>query len=670
MVKNSDGAEKELILAGRFLIHPDKPLPARDNATASAFEVTDKRAPTRLMFAMACRPGLIPRLDIIPQLARLMRLPMVTPIEAGPVAWPETGGRRFVVVFERLLDKALAGNLDTPFERLREDRIIYNVIKPILPVLKEFSGRSIKHRAIRADNVFYTDSTCQSVVLGECVSGPAGMAQPKLYEPIDLAMSNESGRGQGTLADDMYALGILIAVLLNGGDPAEGMSDEEVVAGKINRGSYSSVTGNLQLSLRMIEPLRGLLCDDPSQRWTIDDLEMWANGRQLSPKQPMLPTKASRAIIFGDKEYMTRPSLSHAMGILWEQAAKLVTSGELANWLRRSFADDDSAEAIEFLVNNSGDGRKDRDRLISSALVVLAPSHPFRYREISARIDGLTTALAIEYRNEEFRNSFIEILQAGLPQSYLKSPGTGRRAERAVLTKTFDMFAYFLMRQRLGDGLERALYEGNRGWPCQSPLIADDYVCELDDLLPVLERKASQGSAKEQLIDRHIAGFCAARSKTVAECIAQLPAPETNEGNERMGILAIYAELHRIAGPSERYPALTALLAATAAPVYEGFYNRVMRDRIEKAVERVGSKGDLLALFSVLNDKAARASDTRGFAQARNEYGRLENNIHWLTEGGLSAPEHVAGKARQAATFLSAMISSFVVLALSIVFVN
>lgn len=670
MVMSSGDPEKDLILAGRFLVHPDKPLPARDNAMASAFEVTDKRAPTRLMFAMACRPGLVPRLDIIPQLARLMRLPMVAPIEAGPVNWPETGGRRFVVVFERLLDKALAGNLGTPFERLREDRIIYNVIKPILPALKELSGRSIKHRAIRADNIFYTDSTCQSAVLGECVSGPAGMAQPKLYEPIDLAMSSESGRGHGTLADDMYALGILIAVLLNGGDPTEGMSDEEVIAVKIDSGSYLSVTGNLQLSLRMIEPLRGLLCDDPSQRWTVEEVESWANGRQLSPKQPMLPTKASRAIMFSGKEYMTRPSLSHAMGCNWEQAAKLVTSGELANWLRRSFADDVSAEAVEALVNSSGDGRKDRDGLISSALAVLSPNHPFRYRNISARIDGLATTLAVEYRNEEFRNSFVEILQAGLPQKFLKSPNTGRRAECAILAQTFDMFTYFLSRQPLGNGLERALYEGNRGWPCQSPLIADDYVCELDDLLPALERKASQGSAKEQPIDRHIAGFCAARSKALAECIAQLPAPKTDEGKERMGVISIFAELHRIAGSSERYPALTALLAAMAAPVYESFYNLAVRDRIQVAVERIGGKGDILALFNVLNDKVARRSDATGFVHARNEYGRLENNIHWLTEGGLSAPDHVAGKARQTATFLSAMISSFVVLALSIVFVT
>ena len=72
---NSNDQGKDLTLADRFVIHPDKPLPARDHAMAIAVEVTDRRAPTRLLLAMICRPGLIPRLDIIPQLARLMRLP-------------------------------------------------------------------------------------------------------------------------------------------------------------------------------------------------------------------------------------------------------------------------------------------------------------------------------------------------------------------------------------------------------------------------------------------------------------------------------------------------------------------------------------------------------------------------------------------------------------------
>ncbi len=670
MTKQSSDPGTAPTLAGRYLIHPDKPLPARDHAAAFAVEATDKRAPARGLIAMVCRPGLVPRLDIIPQLSRLMRLPMITPIESGPVVWPESGGRRFVVLFEHSLDRALAGNLGTAFEALRGDQIIYHVVKPILPALKELSGRSIKHRAIRADNVFYSDSTCQSTVLGECVSGPTGMSQPKLYEPIDLAMANDSGRGQGTLADDMYAMGIMIAVLLNGGNPTEGMSDEEIVADKIRHGSYSAVTKNLNISLRMIEPLRGLLCDDPSDRWTIDELELWASGRQLSPKQPMLPAKASRAIVFGETEHMTRPGLSYAMGCRWEQAAKLVTSGELANWLRRSFGDEDSADAIDDLIGSTGEGKKAEDRLISSALMVLEPNHPLRYRQISARIDGLAATLAINYRDEEFRNTFIEMMQGNLPQIYLKSSGGDGRSERAVLTKTFDMFSYFLARQQPGNGLERALYEGNRGWPCQSPLIADDYVCELVDLLPVLEGRARQASANEQLIDRHLAGFCAARSKTLAECVPKFLSPTVDEVKERLGALSVYAEVHRISGPSERYPALTALLAAMVAPVYESYRNRALREQKRKAVERIGGKGNLTELSMALNDASARRADADGFADARKEYGRLENNINWLTGGGLSAPGHVQGKGRQAATFLSAMISSIAVLALSIIFVT
>ena len=88
-------------------------------------------------------------------------------------------------------------------------------------------------------------------------------------------------------------------MLLRGGEPIAGLSDDEIIARKISDGSYATLVGQESVSLRFMEPLRGLLCDDPRERWTFADLEMWVGGRQLSPKQPMVPGKAARAIAPG-----------------------------------------------------------------------------------------------------------------------------------------------------------------------------------------------------------------------------------------------------------------------------------------------------------------------------------------------------------------------------------
>src|SRR3546814_20918129 len=84
------------------------------------------------------------------------------------------------------------------------------VRSPLMPVFKELGGRNLTHRAIRASNLFFSDSARESVVLGECFSLPAGMAQPSIYEPVDAAMAMPEGRGQGVPADDYYSLGVLV----------------------------------------------------------------------------------------------------------------------------------------------------------------------------------------------------------------------------------------------------------------------------------------------------------------------------------------------------------------------------------------------------------------------------------------------------------------------------
>src|SRR3546814_12871957 len=98
------------------------------------------------------------------------------------------------------------------------------------------------------------------------------MAQPSIYEPVDAAMAMPEGRGQGVPADDYYSLGVLVLVLLCGGNPVPEMSEHELVEAKITKGSYAALVGETRLSLPMVEVLRGLLCDDPDERWRHDDL--------------------------------------------------------------------------------------------------------------------------------------------------------------------------------------------------------------------------------------------------------------------------------------------------------------------------------------------------------------------------------------------------------------
>lgn len=656
-----------IVLNGRYAIHPDQPLPRFDSPMAKAVNAVDLRAGGRAMFALVCEPTLMARLDVIPPLSRMIRQPLICPVDAGPVPWPRSGGRRFVIVFDQVSGGRLLPPPEATITPWREDQIVRVVFEPLLPALKELGGRHLPHRAIRADNIFYADTSKQSVVLGECVSAPPGLSQPAVYEPIDAAMCDPAGRGPGTPADDLYALGVVAVFLLHGGNPVADRSEEEVLRRKIDNGSYAALLSGMRVSLAMMEPLRGMLCDDPKERWTASNLEMWLGGRQLSPKQTMLPPRAARSISFAGNNYRTRQSLSHAMGWNWAAAGELLRSGELEGWIRRSLGDDERADTIRDYAHSSGTGNE--DQALGRVLLVLEPSHPIRFKNFAARADGIGLALAIRYHDPAFRAMFTELMQAKLPHTFIQSQESAR-SESGVIMKSFDMINFFIDRPQLGGGLERALYESVRGWPCQSPLIQDYYVLDLDDLLPALEAVARRGGMTGEPIDTHITAFCAARNKAVSERALKEMNSRDDLPTFRLGVLRLLAEVQRKTGPGPRYPALGRWLAGLVKPVVETYHNRAYRAKLAAEIEKASDKGDLLELLFLADSIEARDQDTRGFQEARREHAALVRGIKWLEGGGLTSETHVRAKGQHAATIVSAVFSGLMIVGLTLIYVT
>ena len=82
-------------------------------------------------------------------------------------------------------------------------------------------------------------------------------------------------------------------------------TDEQIVEHKIEHGSYTSLVGKDRFRGALLELLRGLLYDDSNQRWTLEDVQAWVDGRRLSPKQSPKRIKASRPVILTEKKYIT-----------------------------------------------------------------------------------------------------------------------------------------------------------------------------------------------------------------------------------------------------------------------------------------------------------------------------------------------------------------------------
>jgi len=666
------GQDPNLVMvADRYRIRQDEPIPAL-NAPGGikAYNATDERGSPKALFALICRSDIAARTDVLNQFSRFSRLPMTTPLRWGVVYWPPDNARRLAIIMHHPGGERILPAPDATMDPWREDRVVRTVMHPLMPLFKELGGRNLTHRAIRADNLFFADSTRESVVLGECFSLPPAMAQPSIYETIDSAMSMPEGRGYGSSADDFYAFGVLILFLLCGGNPVPQLSEQKVIEAKISKGSYSAIVGNTRLSLPMVEVLRGLLCDDPEERWGHEDLLLWLNGRHLSPKQALLPPKAARLFPFDGVEYNNGPALSNAMGIHWQEALQLIKDNELERWVRRSLSDDVRANTIRAAtqaavgIGGGNNASTLQDRLLSRVLVALDSQAPLRYKQVAVRILGFATAFAANYNNADRRQSFAEMIQHKLPQLWIDSQPKARN-EHVGFARVLDLVGLHLSKPRIGYGIERTLYSLNPGWPCQSDLFKNDYVADMESLLPALERLAQQGKTDRGPVDWHIAGFISARMKSAPDRAFSELTQEDKPMTYNVGIVRLLAEVQESVGPA-RLPHLATWCARLLKPVTSTFRNRERREQMSAAMIQLAAKGNLAALLKLADNPDRRLADDQGFRRAKAEYAALVEQMGWLRNGGLTKPAIVRTSAREASSITSSVIAAVTVLIITV----
>jgi len=301
-------------------------------------------------------------------------------------------------------------------------------------------------------------------------------------------------------------------------------------------------------------------------------------------------------------------------------------------------------------------------------LIVLGPTMPLRYKELSVKIDGLADAFAIDFHDQQFRQTFTDLMIAKLPQVYLQSQ-VGTRSDQVTLMKKFDMINFFMEKPNIGFGIERALYEANPVWPCQSPLVQDYYVYQIKDMLPALERAIERGKIDTELVDRHVVAFCAARIRSLSQRILRSLDNHEDVAEFRLGVLQLLAEVQKASKSNRKYPALCKYIASSIQPIIESYHNRGYRQRLAQEVETASGNGSIPEILFLLDSADAQNQDSKGFESALREYARHTRAIDWLQRGGLTAVGNVRFRSQQAATLISATISAIMIVTFSLIYV-
>src|SRR5579864_764404 len=628
-------------LGGHYDICADRPLPELRTPNAGAYLVIDRDAPTVSLYALICHPEVLPRLEILEALHGMHPEAMLSPIQWGVVDWPLAGRRCFAIVYDRPVGGPIVPSLDQPTTPIAEDELARGLLPPLVVALQELFATGATHRSIRATNLYFRDAARRLPTFGDCCAGAPAMSQPLVYETIEGGLANPWGRGDGTAADDLYALGVTLVMLLLGRNPVADIPDERLLIDKINRGSYAAIIGSERLPPGMIEPVRGLITDDAKERWSIQDLELWLHGRRLTPKQQTLSKRATRPYDFAGESYFTARSLAWAFSRKPAAAAAAFKVPDFEVWMQRSLADPERNKALTSALSEGHDTgvAGHEERLTARVVTALDPSAPIRYKGLAVAVDGFGPALAGAFRGQGSVNTIAEAIAGRLPLFWFSVQPT-LRPDQVPILKTFERHRFLLEDSRPGHGAERLLYEMNPSIHCLSPLIEPQYVVTAAGILPAIEAALQAQSGEELQIDRHLAAFIAARFKLASsdwfdDLGSQRPAARA------LGALRMMAKLQSSSGP-RRAPRVAQHLARQLSAVAENIHNRPRRHQVLEAIPTTAEGGNLVDLLALVDNRAEMQRDAVGFDAAAREYAQIERSLHELRADGTRRPERAA----------------------------
>jgi eukaryotic-like serine/threonine-protein kinase len=603
-------------------INFERPLPEYDIGPVKAYQAARPGAQAKELFALICEPDLIPRHKAMHVYPNFVNTGVLQMVAKRKIFWPSANAERCVIIYKDTLGKKILRPDMLPALGWKQEEVMEFVVGPMVNALLDYRNKDFVHGNIWPGNIFTGNGT-RKIILGDCLSTPASYTLPSLYEPIHRSMTDPIGRGLGGIADDMYSFGVTLAVLMRHTDPLAGLSEEEITVQKIEQGTYSAVTGKDRFKGSILELLRGLLQDDATQRWTIEEVVTWLDGRRLSPKQAVRPNRAPRPISFAGEKYFFASCLAMNLPKNPSEATRMMEGDDLMQWLSRALEDSHTVERVAKAVEevkNTGKGPGYEDKLVSSLCVALDPGAPIRYKKLSFMADGFGNTLAAAMAQRQDTKPFNDLLSMNVILNWITTYPRNDIDVSAMIGR-FDSCRNFIRQGKVGFGLERCVYMLSPEAHCLSEKLKDYYVANAEDMIRAFDDMCRKGKVPALFFDRHSTAFLSVRdSKVIDSYLFELEGPE--DYKKIMGNLKCLATIQK-RYEIDALPALAKAIADMMPIVYERFHDRSVRDKLKTNINRYAETGDLAKMAGLLNNAEITSKDSSAFKAAMREYAEL-----------------------------------------------
>ncbi len=405
------------------------------------------------------------------------------------------------------------------------------------------------------------------------------------------------------------------------------MTNDELIAARLEVGTTALLLNHAKPPPSILEFIRGVCSDIPKQRWNFSEIENWLGGHRVPLRATAHTQKASRSIVLNGKEFFRARNLADEMGKKPGDIRKLVESKEILRWLQRSVGDYDLHDAVNELLEKTSMSSVTDEMLAARLSIALDPLGPLRYKGMRLMPKAIGNALAQAFldRNTNHQQVTAEIIASDLVSYWMKQPGNSSSI-MATISKEVDQAHGYISVHGLGYGLERALYELQHFVPCYSELFARHYMLSLKQLLPVLDELAADSRRPAEPLDRHMAGFLAARLGRTHENMLKALNPNKDVATRNITILNLLATVQTRYG-IEPLPRLCAWLAETLKPALDRFHSRALKQTLQRNLNKLATMGELGQLQKAVDSPEVVEGDLRGFRNAAQQYRSLLQQI-------------------------------------------
>jgi hypothetical protein len=625
----------EALIDGRYTIDFASKLPLAGGGLP-AFAVRDHRHGRTDLMAVQARPDSPPRAHPIHVLAQVPVACVLSPLAHG-LARDPVGRSAWFVVSEAPPGLPLlppqGDSLPRPWS---EPDILNLVLRPAAHALEGLQSLHLTHRSIRAGNLFIAANRA-GIALGCAWAAPPASLQPAIYEPPYSAMCLPAGRGEGHIADDVYALGVILLILALGRLPMAGMDEATILRRKLEMGSFAALTADERLPPGISDLARGMLAEDPEHRpppVLLADPAA-ARARRVAARPPR---RAQRPIEIGGSTAWTARTLAFAIAHDPTEGIQMLRRGEIDRWIRRSLGDGllgsrlDEAVRLRSGALDDPEGRADA-LLVTRAVAALDPLAPLCWRGLALWPDGFGTALAADDAPADALRDIVAGEAIGA--------WAGARPERCdfgLLRQEAHQYRTLLRMRGWAGGLPRLRYTLNPLLACRSPLLAGHMAVRPADLLAALEAISGNGAQPGLPIDDEIAAFIAVRGAVgLDHDLAQL-------GESTVSAAAALAQLRVLATLQERLgagklPGLAAWMRDHVTASLTVWRNKQRRELRAALLRDMPATGNLAAMLAVIEDPALRAQDARELERAQHAVHAIDAELDRLATGAQARAE-------------------------------